>query len=99
MANLIIATLCWTSSQCLNVKQGNTTLFVHPKEIYTLDIFHCIADEEYNSVQIESGSGRINIDDYRQRDEKGVFYESNKSNYIYGYKTIKEFFYLFEKNF
>lgn len=99
LANIVISILCWTSSQYLNIKKGKTLLFVHPKEIHTSNIFHCIANEQYDSVEIKSCDGSVNHNDLLQRDKKKIFAKNNQTNLVFGYKTINEFFGIFEDNF
>lgn len=98
LANIILALMFSTSSEYINLKKGDTTFFIHDKEITAKNIIHCTANDEYNEVELKSCDGILNSDDFGQRYEIKAFERNNRTSSVYDLKTIKEFFDLFEKN-
>lgn len=98
LANTILAVMFSTSSEFLNIKKGETTFFIHDKEINVKNIMHCTADDKYNEIEFKSCDATIKLDDIMQRDDINIFEKNNNTTPVYGTNTINEFFKLFEKN-
>ncbi len=99
LANTILAVMFSTSSEFLNIKKGETTFFIHDKEINVKNIMHCTANDEYNEIEFKSCDATIKLDDIMQRDDINVFERNNNTTPVYDTNTINEFFKLFERNF
>lgn len=98
LANTILAVLFSTSSELLNIKKGETTFFIHDKEINVKNIIHCTANDTYNEIEFQSCDATIKLDDIMQRDDINAFERNNNTSPVYHINTINEFFELFEKN-
>ena len=82
LANTILAVMFSTSSEFLNIKKGETTFFIHDKEINVKNIMHCTANDEYNEIDFKSCDATIKLDDIMQRDDIN-YTTAIKSNMLY----------------
>ena len=98
LANLIMSVLNWTSIQNINNSQDNSQIYIHSKEITTLNIVHVQTKDDLKDIEYISASKQAGLEYLKQKSDKNFFYQNNSSAKIYSFYDFKRFGELVSKN-